>query len=101
MIAIISRLHFTYANKRPAPIIEQEMNVLRQGTMPVIEFYSIINSIVTLIINKIIINDGTDSDQTKEINNINRRNALRFFITELNAPLCNILFSLRLADWTS
>lgn len=99
--AIISRLDFTYADKRPAHIIEQELSILRQGNLQIVEFYNLVNQKLTLLINKTIMTHGTESTLTHELNNINRRNALRVFITGLNAPLANILFSLSPEDLPS
>ena len=99
--AIIARLDFAYADKRPAHIIEQELSILRQGSMSIIDFYNEVNKKLTLLINKTIMTHGTESSLTKELNLANRRNALRIFITGLNGPLSNILFSLSPDDLPS
>lgn len=92
--AIIARLDFAYSDKRPIHIIEQEMSVLRQGSMTVIEYYNLVNKKLTLMINKTIMTYGGAAPITKELNKKNRDQALRIFITGLNAPLRDIIFSL-------
>ncbi|GBP12866.1 Retrovirus-related Gag polyprotein from transposon gypsy [Eumeta japonica] len=65
--AILSRLDFAYSDKRPIHIIEQKVN-------------------------KTIMTHGSNSELTHELNK--KKYALRVFITGLNPPLANILFSL-------
>lgn len=96
--AIISRLDFAYADKRPMHIIEQELSILRQGNMSVLDYYNIVNKKLTLLINKTIMTHGSNSAITKELNAKNRQSALRVFITGLQAPLSDILFSLSPSD---
>lgn len=96
--AILSRLDFAFADKRPCHIIEQEMSVLRQGPGTLIEFYNEVNKKLTLLINKTIMTHGTNSAITKELNTKNRETALRTFITGLNPPLDQILFTLAPRD---
>lgn len=96
--AILARLDFAYADKRPMHIIEQELSVLRQGSTNIIEFYNAINCKLTLLTNKTIMTHGSNSPITNELNAMNRRNALRIFITGLNGQLPQILFSLNPPD---
>ncbi|XP_055909413.1 uncharacterized protein LOC129944187 [Eupeodes corollae] len=96
--AILARLDFAYADKRPMHIIEQELSVLRQGSISIIEFYNAINCKLTLLTNKTIMTHGSNSPITNELNAMNRRNALRIFITGLNGQLPQILFSLNPPD---
>lgn len=96
--AIISRLDFAFSDKRPIHIIEQEMSILRQGSMSVIDYYNLVNRKLTLLINKTIMTHGNDKDITNELNNKNRQTALRVFITGLQPPLSDILFSLSPTD---
>lgn len=51
--AIISRLDFTYADKRPIYIIEQEMIVLKQRSLSIEDFYDSANKKLNALINKI------------------------------------------------
>lgn len=51
--AIISRLDFTFADKRPIYIIEQELNVLQQRSMSIEDFYDEVNKKLNTLINKI------------------------------------------------
>lgn len=96
--AIISRLDFAFADRRPIHIIEQEMSILRQGGMSVLDYYNLVNKKLTLLINKTVMTHGSGKDITKELNEKNRQTALRVFITGLQAPLCDILFSLSPSD---
>lgn len=94
--AIISRLDFAYADKRLLHIIEQELSVMRQGIQSIMTYYNEVNKKLTDLTNKTIMTHGTNSDITKELNNKNRQYALRVFMTELNPPLTDILFSISL-----
>lgn len=91
--AIISRLDFAYADKRPLHLIEQELSVMRQGPQSIMTYYNEVNKKLTDLINKTIMTHGTNSELTRELNNRNRQYALRVFITGLNHPLNDILFS--------
>lgn len=96
--AILSRLDFAYADKRPIHIIEQELSIMRQGQLTILEYYNKVNQGLTSLINKTIMTHGTNAELTNVLNNKNRQYALRVFITGLNAPLSNILFSLAPSD---
>jgi len=96
--AIISRLDFAYADKRPLHIIEQELSIMRQGALSIIDYYNEVNKKLTALINKTIMTHGSDSNLTKELNKKNRQYALRVFITGLNPPLANIIYSLSPTD---
>lgn len=50
--AIIARLDFTYSDKRPVHMIEQEMSTLRQGGKNILQFYDEIERKLTLLVNK-------------------------------------------------
>jgi len=96
--AILSRLDFAYADKRPLHIIEQELSIMRQGSLTIIDYYNEVNKKLTALINKTIMTHGSNSELTKELNKKNRQYALRVFITGLNPPLANIIFSLSPTD---
>lgn len=96
--AIISRLDFAYADKRPIHIIEQELSIMRQGNLSLLDFYNEVNKKLTLLINKTIMTHGTNTSLSNELNNKNRQYALRVFITGLNSPLNDILFSISPTD---
>jgi len=42
--AILSRLDFIYNDKRPIPVLESELSILRQGRMAVTEYYKKYNT---------------------------------------------------------
>lgn len=96
--AIVSRLDFAYADKRPIHLIEQELSIMRQGSSSLIDYYNEVNKKLTLLINKTIMTHGTNTPITHELNQKNRQYALRVFTTGLNPPLSNILFSLGPTD---
>lgn len=98
MDAILARLDFAYADRRPLHLIEQELSVMRQGTLSIIDYYNDVNKKLTSLINKTIMTHGSNEALTKELNNKNRQYALRVFITGLNSPLADILFSLSPSD---
>lgn len=92
--AIISRLDFAYADKRPLHLIEQDLSIMRQGSQSIMTYYNEVNKKLTDLINKTIMTHGTNSSLTRELNNRNRQYALRVFMTGLNPPLADILFSI-------
>lgn len=97
--AIIARLDFTYADKRPIYLIEQELSTLRQGSMSCLEFYDEVEKKLTLLANKTIMSYETSVADT--INEKYRADALRVFISGLRKPLCDILFASRPSDLPS
>lgn len=99
--AILSRLDFAYADKRPIHIIEQEMSILKQGNSTLIDYYNLVNEKLTCLINKTTMTHGSNSELTTELNDMNRQKALRIFISGLNGNLANILFSINPSDLPS
>lgn len=97
--AIIARLDFTYADKRPIYLIEQEMSTLRQGSMSLLHFYDEVEKKLTLLANKTIM--SYESSVADTINEKYRADALRVFISGLRKPLCDILFASRPSDLPS
>ena len=91
--AIIARLDFTYADKRPIYLIEQELSTLRQGTKSVFEFYDQVEQKLNLLTNKTAMTYEPNIVQI--VNEKYRADALRTFISGLKKPLCDILFSSR------
>ena len=89
--AIIARLDFTYADKRPIYLIEQELSTLRQGDLSVIEFFDIVEKKLALITNKTMMTQ--DERVVSALNDKYRMDGLRTFISGLRKPLCDILFS--------
>ena len=89
--AIIARLDFTYADKRPIYLIEQELSTLRQGNLSVIEFFDSIEKKLSLLTNKTTMT--YDRDMAQVFNDKYRMDALRTFISGLKKPLCDILFA--------
>lgn len=51
--AIVARLDFTNADKRPVHIIEQELIVLQQRNLTIEDFYDEVNKKLNALINKI------------------------------------------------
>lgn len=96
--AIMSRLDFTYADKRPVYLIEQEMSTLRQGRLSIIEFYDEVEKKLTLIINKTIMVHQGNTSLIDSLSQKYRQDALRIFISGLRKPMCDILFSSQPTD---
>ena len=94
--AIIARLDFTYSDKRPIYLIEQELSTLRQGSLTVIEFYDAIEKKLSMLTNKTAMTYEKSVCQT--FNEKYRADALRTFVSGLKKPLCDILFSARPTD---
>lgn len=89
--AMINRLDFTSADKRPIYLIEQELSTLRQGNMTLTEFYDDIEKKLMLLTNKTIM--SCDCTLAMSLNQKCRLDALRIFITGTKKSLCDILFA--------
>lgn len=96
--AIINRLDQSYADKRPIHMIETELSNLRQGNSTPREFYDKICVLLTLLINKVIMTYGNDSQSSSDMKAKERETALRQFIRGLNPPLNNTLYNINPPD---
>lgn len=94
--AIISRLDFTYSDKRPIYLIEQELSTLRQGHMTLLQFFDEVERKLTLLTNKTIMT--YEKHLAASLNEKYRMDALRVFISGTKKPLCDVLFSARPSD---
>lgn len=97
--AIIARLDFTYADKKPIHIIEQEMGTLRQGSMSTLEYYDEVEKKLTLLTNKT--NMTYDHNLAKGMCEKFRGDALRVFISGLRRNLTDVLFAAHPPDLPS
>jgi len=97
--AIIDRLDFTYADKRPIYLIEQELSTLRQGNLTLIEYYDEVARKLTLLISKTIMK--FHANLAASLNKKYRMDALRIFISGSKKQLSDILFSARPKDLPS
>lgn len=97
--AIIARLDFTYSDKRPIYLIEQELSILRQGNMTLLQFYDEVEKELTLLTNKTIM--SYDRATAVSINEKYRMDALRVFISGTEKGLSDVLFSARPSDLPS
>ena len=97
--AIIARLDFTYSDKRPIYLIEQELSTLRQGNMTLLEFYDEVENKLTLLTNKTTM--SYESVVANCMNEKYRMDALRVFISGIKKDLSNVLFSARPSDLPS
>ncbi|KAH8244605.1 hypothetical protein KR038_007556, partial [Drosophila bunnanda] len=75
--AIISRLDFTYSDKRPIHVIEQEMGTLRQGNLTLLQYYDEVEEMLTLLANKATM--SYDASEAKVLCGKFRDDALRVF----------------------
>ncbi|KAH8265095.1 hypothetical protein KR044_010368, partial [Drosophila immigrans] len=89
--AIISRLDFTYSDKRPLYLLERELSTLRKGPMSIVQFYEEVEKKLTFIINKTTMTH--EPFQASLMNDTHRANALRVFISGLKKNLTDILFA--------
>lgn len=82
--AIIDRLDFSYADKRPLYILEQELLLLQQNKLTVDEFYDKVNEKLNSIVNKI---NMTYKEKPTAIAMVESANVkdLRTFITGVNS----------------
>lgn len=90
--AMIDRLDFTFADKRPLYVIEQEMLVLQQNKLSIDEFYDKVNEKLNSIINKINMTYKERSICQAFIASTNEK-ALRTFITGLNNRRGEVLYA--------
>lgn len=90
--AIISRLDFTYADKRPVYIIEQEMIVLQQKNLSIEEFYDEVNKKLNALINKINMTHK-EREVAKAMVQDASEKALRTFVTGLKGNLDQMLYA--------
>lgn len=90
--AIINRLDFTYVDKRPLHILEQELMILQQGKLTMDEFYDLVNEKLNAIVNKINLTYNQPQTTQAFIDAANER-ALRTFITGLNNRKGEILYA--------
>lgn len=97
--AIIARLDFTYSDKRPIYLIEQELSTLRQGGLSVAQYYDEVEKKLTLLTNKTIMT--YDAALSAPINEKYRADAMRVFISGLKRSLGDILFSAQPSDLPS
>lgn len=77
--AIIARLDFTYSDKRPIYLIEQELSTLRQGNLTLLEYYDEVEKKLTLLTNKTLMT--YDKTIAASLNEKYRMDALRVFIS--------------------
>lgn len=97
--AIIDRLDFTYSDKRPAYLIEQELSTLRQGSMTPSQFYDEVEKKLTLLTNKAVMT--YEKDIAASMNEKYRADALRVFISGSRKNLSDVLFAARPSDLPS
>jgi len=97
--AIINRLDFTYTDKSPIYLIEQEMSTFRQGNMTLLQPYDEVEKKLTLLINKTIMTYETAV--ASSLNEKYRADALRVFISGIRKSLSDVLFSARPSDLPS
>lgn len=90
--AIIDRLDFTYADKRPMYVLEQELLVLQQRKLTIDEFFDKVNEKLNAIINKINMTHAEPATARAFINNVNEKD-LRTFIKGLNNRQGEILYA--------
>lgn len=90
--AIIARLDFTYADKRPMHIIEQELIVLQQRQLSIDDFYDEVNKKLNALINKINMTHK-EKEAVKAMTHEASEKALRTFITGLRGNLAHVLYA--------
>lgn len=90
--AIIDRLDFTYADKRPMYILEQELLILQQGKMSMDQFFDKVNEKLNSIVNKINMTYKENQTAKAFIDEANEK-ALRTFITGLSNRKGEVLYA--------
>lgn len=89
--AIINRLDFTYSDKRPIHVIEQELGTLRQGNLTLLQYYDEVEKKLTLLTNKV--NMTYDATLAQGMCEKFRGDAMRVFISGLKRNLTDVLFA--------
>lgn len=95
--AIVARLDFTYSDKRPLHLLEQELATLRQGPLSIIQFYEEVEKKLTLLTNKTTMTHETQG----YMNEKHRADALRVFVSGLRRNLTDVLFAAQPRDLPS
>lgn len=90
--AIIDRLDFTYADKRPLYILEQELMVLQQNKLTMDAFYDLVNEKLNAIVNKVNMTYKEKQTAKAFVESANEK-ALRTFITGLNNKKGEMLYA--------
>lgn len=90
--AMIARLDFTYADKRPIYIIEQELIVLQQKNLSIEDYYDEVNKKLNVLINKINMTHKEKGIAQAMVKDASDK-ALRTFVTGLNSSLGRILYA--------
>lgn len=90
--AIISRLDFTYSDKRPTYIIEQELTVLQQRSLSFEDFCDEVNKKLNAVINKINMSQREKKVAIAMIEDVSAKAPLTF-ITGLRGYMGQILYA--------
>jgi len=69
----MARLDFVFSDKRPIHLIEQDLGVLSQGKLSIMEYYGLVNTKLTLLIDKTIMTYGRNKPLTAEMNENTKR----------------------------
>lgn len=88
--AILARLDFTYADKTPIRVVQQEMDTLRQGDMTLLQYYDEVEKRLTLITNKTIMTQ--ERGAAAVYNEKFRNDALHTFVSGLRKNLKTAVF---------
>lgn len=99
--AIIARLDNSYSDKRPLHVLENQLSILCQGTLSISEYFDRVEKHLTSITNKISMDYSGNNQLINSLATKYRGDALRVFISGLNKPICNILFSAGCEDLPS
>lgn len=97
--AIIARLDFSYGDRTPLHVLEQQMSLLRQGDLSVRAYYEVVEKKLAKITNKAVM--SFDPTVAVTINDKYRQDALRVFISGLKKSMSETLFSCRVTDLPS
>jgi len=92
--AIVERLDFTYANKTPVRVIQQELDTMRQGELSLNKYYDEIEKKLTLLTNKTLISH--EPSAAAVLNQKFRSDALHTFVSGLRKPLRLAVFPAQL-----
>lgn len=83
--AIIARLDFTYADKTPVHVIQQQLSTLQQGNLPLLQYFDEVEKKLNLLTNKTLMTH--DSVAAAVLNEKFRSDALHVFISGLKKSL--------------
>jgi len=97
--AILARLDCTYSDKTSLRLLRQGLEMVRQGDMPLMQYYDEVEKKLTLVTNKIVMTH--EQEGADLLNSEVRADALHAFISGLKKSPRSVVFPAQLKDLPS